>query len=211
MLQLDATFSEKAYGAGSFSDFVEKLKGTGYVKVSGSEGRYIIERISAKAPESHAVKPEEALPLLRDVLETHRLDMENGCLAEDLESWVLTVRSDFSPAAYGFQEFAEFLNYAQDKLVVRVEPDEEKGLLVYLGAEFYPPAQLEEPAAAPEAEVEEPQPYVKGQPSLVPEPEPPKKHRGGRRKAAAPSGHKDGRSPRRRRSSSRHHDTQPVM
>ncbi len=60
-----------------------------------------------------------------------------------------------------------------------MEPDEEKGLLVYLGAEFYPPAPAErEPEAAEgEAEeVEEPQPIVAGQPSAfadpVPEPAP---------------------------------------
>ena len=54
--------------------------------------------------------------------------------------------------AYGFQEFSEFLNYAQDKTVVRIEPDEEtQSLLVYLGAEFHPPAIPEpEPPPVPE-------------------------------------------------------------
>src|SRR5919198_1133577 len=36
MLQLDSAFSERAYGAGSFSDFVEKLKKADFVNVSGS-------------------------------------------------------------------------------------------------------------------------------------------------------------------------------
>ena len=44
MLQLDPAFSERAYGAGSFSDFVEKLKKADFINVSGSGGRYIIER-----------------------------------------------------------------------------------------------------------------------------------------------------------------------
>ena len=44
MLQLDSAFTEKAYGATSFSDFVEKLKKAGSVNVSGQGGRYIIER-----------------------------------------------------------------------------------------------------------------------------------------------------------------------
>src|SRR5713226_5596278 len=44
MLQLDSAFSERAYGAGSFSDFVEKLKKADFVNVTGSGGRYIIER-----------------------------------------------------------------------------------------------------------------------------------------------------------------------
>jgi uncharacterized protein (TIGR00288 family) len=174
MLQLDSSFSEKAYGAGSFSEFVDKMKKSDFVDVSGSEGRYTIRRkTSAAAPERVIHRPEQALPLLRDVLETHRLEIENGCLADDLAGWVQAERTDFDTKSYGFQEFVEFLNYAQDKHLVRIEPDEEKGVLVYLGAEFYPPApeiaEIEPPAERPQQEEEEedePQPIVEGQPSL---------------------------------------------
>jgi uncharacterized protein (TIGR00288 family) len=172
MLQLDATFSEKAYGSSSFSDFVEKMKNAGYVNITGGQGRYTIERKTAIKPELPAPKPEEALPILRDVLETHRLELEDGCLAEDLEAWVQAEHPGFTPAAYGFQEFAELLNYAQDNLLVRVEPDEEKGLLVYLGAEFYPPAVPEPQPGVVANEEEEKQPVVEGQPSMIPEPAP---------------------------------------
>ena len=51
--------------------------------------------------------------------------------------------------------------------MVRAEPDEERGLMVYLGAEFYPPA-LPEPdprRACREEEEDEKQPIVEGQPS----------------------------------------------
>jgi len=189
MLQLDATFSEKAYGCSSFSDFVEKLKAAGYVNLSGSEGRYFIERkATAEAAQASAPKPDEALPVLRDVLETHRLEMESGSVAEQLEAWVQEAHPDFSITSYGLQEFAELLNFAQDKRLVRVEPQEEKGLLVYLGAEFYPPAppepepqpELEQAQETPSLELEEddgPQPFVEGQPSAFAEPEPPPKPR----------------------------------
>jgi uncharacterized protein (TIGR00288 family) len=50
MLQLDSAFTEKAYGAGSFSDFVEKLKKADFVNVSGQGGRYIIERKTSSQP-----------------------------------------------------------------------------------------------------------------------------------------------------------------
>ena len=174
MLQLDSAFTEKAYGANSFSDFVEKLKKADYVNVSGQGGRYIIERKGASSQsERPTPKPEEALPPLRDVLETHRLEMENGVLLDDLAGWVQTEVPQFSAAAYGFQEFSEFLNYAQDKLVVRVEPDEEKGPIVFMGAEFYPPAEPERPPEVQaEEEEDEKQPIVEGQPSLL-EPNPP--------------------------------------
>ncbi|MBI4877719.1 MAG: NYN domain-containing protein [Acidobacteria bacterium] len=170
MLQLDSSFNERAYGAGSFSEFVEKLKKSEFADVSGAEGRYTIRRkATAQAPERVALKPEEALPMLRDVLEMHRLELENGAVAEDVAGWVQAERADFDPKAYGFQEFTEFLNYAQDKLLVRLEPEEERGVLVHLGAEFYPPAPEPEPEAveAPEEEEEEePQPIVEGQPSV---------------------------------------------
>jgi uncharacterized protein (TIGR00288 family) len=176
MLQLDPAFSERAYGANSFSDFVEKLKKADFVNVSGSGGRYIIERRGGHAPEKAAPKPEEALPPLRDMLETHRMELEEGATAEELEQWMGEEHPDFELSKYGFQQFSELLNYAQDKTVVRTEPDEERGLIVRLGAEFYPPA-LPEPAPEPvlEEEEDEPQPIVEGQPTIFePNPPPPK-------------------------------------
>ncbi len=164
MLQLDSTFSEKAYGAGSFTDFVEKLQKAGYVTLVGEEGRYMIERKISTEPEKPVVKPEEALPVLRDVLETHRLEMDDGCSPDQLAEWVETESPGFDWKRFGFQEFSELLNYAQDKLLVRVVPNQDKGLTVYLGAEFHPPA-VPEPAPEPVPdEIEEPQPVVKGQP-----------------------------------------------
>ena len=126
MLQLDSAFTEKAYGANSFSDFVEKLKKAGYVNVSGQGGRYIIERKTSSQPERPTPKPEEALPPFRDVLETHRMELENGVTADELAGWV-QAETNIDPQQYGFQQFSEFLMFAQDRLVVRVEPDEEKG------------------------------------------------------------------------------------
>jgi len=146
MLQLDARFSERDYGASSFSELIDKLAEAGYVNVTGSGGQAMIETKAAPEAEKELVKPEEALPVLRDVLETHRLEVEEGVPADQIEAWISEEAPNFDWKDYGFQEFAELLNYAQDKLVVRVEPDEEQGLLVYLGEEFHPTA----PAAAPE-------------------------------------------------------------
>src|SRR5215467_12136862 len=167
MLQLDSTFSERAYGAGSFTDFVEKLQKADLVNVTGGEGRYMIKRKGEMAAEqATAAKPEEALTVLRDVLETHRLEVDNGAPADDLAAWVKEEQPDFDWKKYGFQEFSEMLNFAQDKSVVRVEPDEEKGLMVYLGAEFHPPAmpEAEVPSISDEQPKEERAPTIAGQP-----------------------------------------------
>jgi len=96
------------------------------------------------------------------------------------------------------------LNFAQDKLLVRIEPDEEKGLLVHLGAEFYPPALPEEPPAPAEEEApaDEPQPIVEGQPTAIPVDDPPKpRKKATRRKAGSKAGSSSAakRTPRPRR------------
>ncbi len=175
MLQLDSAFSERAYGASSFSDFVEKLKRADLVDVSGSGGRYVIERKGLAKAERPMHKPEDLLPPLRDVLENHRLELENGCPVEDLAAWFKDEQPNYNASDYGFQTFVEFLNYAQDKTVVRLEPHEDQGMMqVTLGAEFYPPAEppAPEPPHTDEIEEDEPQPYVEGQPTIF-EPNPP--------------------------------------
>ena len=68
----------------------------------------MIQRKRTGAPEK-TVRPEEALPALRDVLENHRLEMEEGATADDLAGWVREEAPDFDWKAYGFQEFSEFL------------------------------------------------------------------------------------------------------
>jgi uncharacterized protein (TIGR00288 family) len=181
MLQLDSTFNEKAYGAGSFTDFVEKLQKADYVEVTGGEGRYMIRLKGGVTPEKPTAKPEQAIPLLRDVLETHRLEMDSGAHVDDLAEWVREEQPNFDWRQFGFQEFTELLNFAQDKGLVRIQADEEQGLSVYLGAEFHPPAPppVPEPEVTPEEEeVDEPQPIVPGQPTAtgeIPEPLPPPK------------------------------------
>ena len=205
MLQLDSSFSEKAYGCSSFSDFVDKLKKSDLVNVGGSEGRYTIQRKGHGATKDRfAPRPEEALQPLREVLEIHRLEMEEGEPSESLNKWMVEEFQSFDHKKYGFQEFAEFLNFAQDKTVVRLEPHPERGLIVTLGAEFYPPAAAPappEPEPSVEEEDDEKQPIVIGQPSRfgpTPEAEPaPKAKRPVRRKmAGGPGGKPQGDRPR---------------
>ena len=97
MHHLDPAFSERAYGAGSFSDFVEKLKKADFINVSGSGGRYIIERRGGGGSvEKITPKPEEGLPTLRDVLETHRMELEEGATAEEIETWMQQEHPDIN-------------------------------------------------------------------------------------------------------------------
>lgn len=202
MLQLDSAFSERAYGCYSFSDFVDKLKKAELVNVHGSGGRTLIERRSG-GPSRPLPQPEEALPPLRDVLENHRLDLENGGTVDELAQWMAAEHPAFDVKSFGFQQFSEFLNYAQDKTVVRLELNEERGLMVTLGAEFYPPAVPEPPAQSPAEEEEDdgPQPYVEGQPTILePNPPPAKPKKAPARKRAPAGAAKRARTPRKRKS-----------
>jgi len=206
MLQLDSTFNERAYGGSSFSDFVEKLKRADLVNVSGTGGRYIIERKGTAVAEHPSLKHEDLLLPLRDVLENHRMELENGVPVEDLAAWFTAEQPNFDVAAYGFQQFIEFLNYAQDKTVARLEPNEEQGtVLVYPGAEFYPPAEpvrVEPELVAEEVEEEdEPQPYVEGQPTIFEPNPPPAKPKKAPARKRAPKAAGDGqrRSSRRKK------------
>jgi uncharacterized protein (TIGR00288 family) len=172
MLQLDSSFNERSFGSSSFSDFIDKLKKAELVNVSGSGGRFIIER---KGPARPLPEPEDSLPILRDVLEDHRIEMEEGQSVDQLIEWMKEYRGDFEPANYGFQGFNELFNYAQDKSVLRIERRAD-GTTVSLGTEFYPPALPPEPEPEEyEEEDDGPQPYVEGQPTLMdPNPAPPK-------------------------------------
>lgn len=196
MLQLDPAFSEKAYGANSFSDFVERLKKAGHIEAKGHGGHYTIERKGAGA--GPALKPDEALPTLREVLENHRLELEDGQPIENLAQWLSEEFPQFEIKAYGFQELTEFLTFAQDTFVVRLERDPQ-GTTVFLGAEFYPPAlpPAPEPEPADEEEDDGPQPYVEGQPTMMePNPPPPKQVTPSRKRAPRKSS--DGpKSPRK--------------
>jgi len=202
MLQLDSTFNEKAYGANSFTDFVEKLQKADFVEVSGGEGRYMI-RMKGAAPEKQGAKPEEAIPLLRDVLEIHRMDVDNGSTVDELSEWVKDQDPEFDPAKYGFQVLTELLNFAQDKGLVRIQADEERGLIVHLGSEFHPPAPPPEPVEEiPIEEEDEPQPIVPGQPTAtgeIPEPAPPPKPQRRPRAPRKSGGDAKKRAPRRKK------------
>lgn len=214
MLQLDSAFSERAYGCTSFSEFIEKLKRADFINVSGTGGRYIIERRSAATIE--APKPEESIPLLRDLLEMHRLELEDGVAADQILEWMKAEQPDFDVARIGFQQFGEFLNFAQDKTVVRIEPDEERGLVVFLGAEFYPPAppaQSEEPVLN---EYDEKQPIVPGQPSIfeptpppAPEPKPAKRPRAPRKRTVSDGNRAPSKAPRKRTTTTRKRTAPP--
>ncbi|MBI3698521.1 MAG: NYN domain-containing protein [Acidobacteria bacterium] len=134
MLQLDPAFSERDYGTSAFSDLVQRLAAAGHVRLHKREGGFVVERVEAVAPP--ALSREDAMPLLRSVLEDNRQFLSVGMPAKELGALFRAAHPGFSLQEYGFTEFEEVLNLAQDKGLVRNEADAERGLRVFPGTEL---------------------------------------------------------------------------
>jgi len=59
LLQLDSTFSEREYGAGSFRDFMEKVAQTGAVTLKHAGRSMLVEAREDGSPEPEAARPAE--------------------------------------------------------------------------------------------------------------------------------------------------------
>ena len=132
VLQLDSAFTERDYGVSSFSGLVEKLVAQGTLKLITVDGHHVVERKSEDVEDSSA-SPDDAISVLSGVLEANLNLLEMGVPARELGALVKAVNPDFNETDYGFPEFAELLNFAQDKGLVRAETSSEHGMLFYAG------------------------------------------------------------------------------
>jgi hypothetical protein len=84
LLQLDSTFSEREYGAGSFRDFMEKVAQTGAVELKHHGRSMLVEAVATEAsvvpvaPAAEVVDGGEALPAVAASV--------NGAASADLEA-----------------------------------------------------------------------------------------------------------------------------
>ena len=141
--QLDSAFNERDYGASSFSQLGEKLVKEGFLSIKKVDGQSIVERKEdAKEPETEGERvPEDALPLLQEVLMSN-IDLLNmGIPAKEIQALVQAVDNNFKETDFGFSEFAELLNFAVDKGIVGVGADPEHGLRYLPGDELGRPSE----------------------------------------------------------------------
>ncbi len=167
MLQLDSSFTERDYGTSSFRHFVEMLDKARLVKLKKERGHYLIEmptREEEAPAEESVLKYEDALSVLHSAL---RVIDENDLWGKldfnAVRGYVEHLEPGFDEKRYGFAQFAELLNYAQDLSMVRLEADADEVLRVYPGLQFTPsrttvaavvPETEKEPAAVIEAQPE---------------------------------------------------------
>lgn len=146
MLQLDPAFTERDYGVSAFSDLVHKMADAGHIRLHRREGNFVVERVEAPAiQQPPALKHEDALPLLRSVLEANLDFVTAGIPAKELAALFHAAHPGFNHQDYGFTEFEELLNLAQDKGLVRNEADPERGLRIFAGSELAAPPQALHP------------------------------------------------------------------
>jgi uncharacterized LabA/DUF88 family protein len=152
MLQLDSSFTERDYGASSFRLFVEMLANAHLVEINKVSGHYLVEipkHEEAAKPEIAPLNREDALRAVHKAL---RIIDENdlwGRLDFDaVKEYVQRVVPDFDEKRYGFGQFAEVLNYAQDLGLVRLEPDADSVLRVNPGTAFTHARSGSAPAAS---------------------------------------------------------------
>jgi uncharacterized LabA/DUF88 family protein len=105
LLQLDSTFSERSYGAGSFRDFVEKLEKIGIVELKEVKGSLLVTATeAAEGAQAPVVDEAETVEVGAAVngTQTREPDGENGGAREPLVAVVGT-------HAEGLQEFRRIL------------------------------------------------------------------------------------------------------
>ena len=130
LLQLDSTFSERTYGAGSFRDFVQKLEKVGVVKVHHGRGGLLVELADTKphaggkeAGQSRTVKPPRP--------PTRRSANDDGNRAGESPAARVDCRTPaIGTAAEGLREFRRILSQRRDSQVAAVSQEREAGRLV---------------------------------------------------------------------------------
>jgi uncharacterized protein (TIGR00288 family) len=193
LLQLDSTFSERDYGAGSFRDFMEKVAASGEVKLRHAGRSMLVElpedgEVVTAAPAEPAseparatvvdVEPEEQMPASPMTLQDGIRVVQRafGETAAPLR-WPMYVRQakqflknaveGFDERKYGFASVVDLLRAAGKEGVLRIDRDRQGAIRVFpgpnLAAKPAAPVDGEDEAAVPVERVAEP-PIVDAEP-----------------------------------------------
>ncbi|MSO20967.1 MAG: NYN domain-containing protein [Acidobacteria bacterium] len=142
MMQLDSTFTERDYGASSFRQFMEMLQKERMIEIKRVDGQLLVEQPAASVanpPADPLLQSEDALPILfRSLKVIDENDLWGELSFSEVKDYVQRVEPEFDEKRYGFSQFAELLNYAQDVGLVRLEPDADSIWRVRPGVQFSP-------------------------------------------------------------------------
>jgi uncharacterized LabA/DUF88 family protein len=182
LLQLDSTFSERDYAAGTFRDFIEKVARTGLVTLRDTGRSMLVELAEAAGP-SDAATPhpthtpvsvrETVVPPVIDSGQAQQLFQQVQEIfnrADAAPRWPMYVRQfrqqlraadpTFDESKAGFQTILQFLRACQQEGLLRIERDRRGQLRVFPGARLTRsagPGEADVPPAPPPPQTEEPQ------------------------------------------------------
>src|SRR5439155_15471857 len=162
LLQLDSTFSEREYGAGSFRDFMEKVAQTGAVTLKNAGRSMMVEsREDGDVEEAAPVEaaPARSRPIIgepadeeEEVMPASPMTMQDGIRAVQQAfahaspppRWPMYVRQakqflktrieGFDERKYGFASVVDLLRAAAKEGVLKLERDRHGAFRVFAGA-----------------------------------------------------------------------------
>jgi uncharacterized LabA/DUF88 family protein len=161
LLQLDSTFSERTYGAGSFRDFAQKLAAAGHVVLRESGRTVLVELSDAgtaeEAPSRAVQEPARARDTVHQpsgngaraadgIREVRRLFQ----LAENPPRWPMYIRqakqflrsvdARFDERQYGFGSLVDLMRACQREGLFRIERDRQGVMRIFPGNVMQQPA-----------------------------------------------------------------------
>ena len=163
LLQLDSTFSERTYGAGSFRDFAQKLASAGHVVLRES-GRTVLVESSDSPPvvtEEAPRRPQEAA----QPAPVHAAHSSNGARAADgirevrrlfqsaqnpprwpmyirqAKQFLRNVDASFDERRYGFGSLVDLMRACQREGLFRIERDRQGVMRLFPGNVMQQPVE----------------------------------------------------------------------
>jgi len=145
LLQLDATFSERDYGASSFLDFIQKMEREKLVRLGRTERGYLVGFIEGEAGQTSAepqtAEEPGALAPTAPADTAAAMDILKPAVAaaaekaphrplymRQIRQALRSVVKDFDERRYGFRGILDLLYHAQREGIVRLQRDR-KGVL----------------------------------------------------------------------------------
>ena len=164
LLQLDSTFSERTYGAGSFRDFAQKLAAAGHVALRES-GRTVLVELSEGGPtltEESAQRrpPQEAAPAQAAAHSSNGARAADGIrevrrlfqAAQNPPRWPMYIRqakqflrnvdASFDERRYGFGSLVDLMRACQREGLFRIERDRQGVMRLFPGNVMQQPVDV---------------------------------------------------------------------
>ena len=183
MLQLDSTFDERSFGAGSFRDFTQKLERLGAVKVQPGRGGWVVQpadtplaAVPDGASTEQATTPPPSAPVRGRASAEGPAPATLGSPADGVQAfvrllkatgvrrWPLYLRNvkqilrqaapPLDERAYGFAQLTDLVRAAQRDGLLRMERDRQGVVRVFQGPAYdAAPSGFPTPDDAPAADV----------------------------------------------------------